>query len=170
MAAKNGITILNELIEEHAVKNIESYDVVVSFQVLEHVTNVYSFIKASVETLKKGGLLILAVPSEDSFLRFSVNSILNMPPHHVTRYEDKTFEKIAEIFNINLATIEHEPLQPIHYDYYRNTMFQHKYLNCQMIDGSLKRKIVSRMGNYLEKHIDEKNLPKGHSVVAVFKK
>lgn len=57
MAAKEGILIENELIEEFSLKHPEEFDVVCSFQVVEHVSNPRSFLKAALSTLKTGGSL-----------------------------------------------------------------------------------------------------------------
>lgn len=55
LAAQNGREILNLSIEDYARKNPNSIDVVVSFQVIEHVTNPKSFIESSISALKRGG-------------------------------------------------------------------------------------------------------------------
>lgn len=43
---------LNESIEEHVKLNIETYDAIVTSEVLEHVSNKYSFLTNIVECLK----------------------------------------------------------------------------------------------------------------------
>ena len=54
---KKGLDVINESIEEHAGKRKEYYDVVCIIQVLEHVTDVHSFLSSAVRVLKKGGKL-----------------------------------------------------------------------------------------------------------------
>jgi 2-polyprenyl-3-methyl-5-hydroxy-6-metoxy-1,4-benzoquinol methylase len=56
IAEKNGIKIENKTIEEYAAKNLNMFDVVVSFQVLEHVTKPNDFIKSKLKSLASGGI------------------------------------------------------------------------------------------------------------------
>ena len=62
-ACAEGLNVKKESVEDHAKANSEAYDVVCSFQVLEHVSNTRAFVEAAVSCLKPGGLLILSVPS-----------------------------------------------------------------------------------------------------------
>jgi 2-polyprenyl-3-methyl-5-hydroxy-6-metoxy-1,4-benzoquinol methylase len=50
----NGYNILNRSVEEHARINGSMYDVVTSFQVLEHVTKIYDFINSRAKCVKTG--------------------------------------------------------------------------------------------------------------------
>lgn len=67
LALQSGINVINETLEEHAIKNQEKYDVVCSFQVLEHVSNPRQFIQSMLDCLKIGGVMIMSLPSNDSF-------------------------------------------------------------------------------------------------------
>jgi 2-polyprenyl-3-methyl-5-hydroxy-6-metoxy-1,4-benzoquinol methylase len=67
IAFSNGIIIENESIQSHSVAHPAKYDVVCAFQVLEHVSEIRSFIESSIKALKPGGLLIYSIPSADSF-------------------------------------------------------------------------------------------------------
>ncbi|MEO7107240.1 MAG: methyltransferase domain-containing protein, partial [Rhodoferax sp.] len=77
-----------ESVEDHAITHAGTYDAVCHFQVLEHVTDPSQFLNACTSLLKPGGILIVAVPSEDSFLSITEGGYLNMPPHHLTRWSD----------------------------------------------------------------------------------
>jgi 2-polyprenyl-3-methyl-5-hydroxy-6-metoxy-1,4-benzoquinol methylase len=125
-ATQKGLTVLKESLETHANKNVEKYDAVCYFQVLEHVKNPGSFIKESLQCLKHGGRLIIAVPSEDSFIHDVVNFYLNMPPHHTSRWTDQTLKRIADLFKLEVESVFHEPLQPIHKVFYKKTVIHKK--------------------------------------------
>jgi len=116
------LNVVKQSIEEHANFAKEKYDVVCSFQVLEHVNDPGEFIKHGLCCLKPGGKLIIAVPSEDSFIRDAVNFYLNMPPHHVSRWSDETLKKNAGIFNLKINDTIHEPLHAIHKKFYLKTI------------------------------------------------
>ena len=178
MAAENGITIYNETIEEHSEKNIK-YDVVVSFQVLEHVSDPNQFIKKSLNCLKDNGLMIIAVPSEDSFLQNAHNNILNMPPHHVTRWSDKALKFISSAYDLELLTIDHEEVQPIHKDWFKQTYITSsifkklKFRPALFRNSRFERKIIqhqSKLAKLLRINYDDTKMYNGHTVVAVYKK
>ena len=114
IASKANIKILNEFVEDHSNSNSEIYDTVCSFQVLEHVAKPNSFIESCLKCLKPGGLLIFSVPSDDSFIGSLTNNIMNIPPHHVTRWTDKTLKYVADYFGIRLIDIHHEKLADVH--------------------------------------------------------
>ena len=143
MAAENGITIENEMIQDYSDKYPNSFDVVVSFQVLEHVSDSKGFIEAKIKALKQGGKMVIAVPSEDSFLKYVSNNIMNMPPHHVTRWSDETLKFIAKEYNLDLIDIYHEKVQDVHKLYFLNTLIQNSFMNSKSVDISIIRKIIS---------------------------
>ncbi|GAC1420350.1 MAG: hypothetical protein NVS9B7_11310 [Flavisolibacter sp.] len=120
-AKAKGIKVFSQSIGEHAMQNENKYDIVCFFQVLEHVDGPLEFLQNSIKVLKKGGKLIIAVPSENSFIKNVQNFYLNMPPHHVSRWKDKTFEKISELLNLKLVNIIHEPLHSKHKLFYVKT-------------------------------------------------
>lgn len=60
----SNLNYLETTIEEHATKNKGIYDVVVSSEVIEHVTNKELFVKACTETLKPGGSIIMTTISQ----------------------------------------------------------------------------------------------------------
>lgn len=121
IAEKKGLTVLEESIEQHAILNKEVYDVICSFQVLEHVSDVFEFLKAQIACLKTGGTLILSVPNNDSWLKRSYN-VLNMPPHHMGLWNKKSLKNVARRFNLKIKSISFEPMQEYHGDYYTQTM------------------------------------------------
>lgn len=170
LAAQSGINIENISIEEYAKKHSNSFDVVCSFQVLEHVSNPRGFIKSKLEALKGGGAMIIAIPSEESFLKDCVNGILNMPPHHLSRFSDKTLQNIAEIFDLKLIDIYHENIQPEHIDMYRSIQWAKKFLPAPLIDRGLLRKIINRFGIIGRRFIKIPPTAYGQSVVAIYEK
>lgn len=174
MAKQNGIVIENEYIEDYASAHPESFDVVASFQVLEHVADPKGFLEGKINALKKGGRLIVAVPSEDSFLRYATNAVLNMPPHHVTRWSDKTFRYIAETYNLKLEEVIHEEVQNVHKQWYLNTLISSVFFKQSLMNMTLSYKLINKIASLIAKslckHIKKEMLPNGLSVVAVFTK
>ncbi len=178
-ASRNGLTVFKQSIEDHAKHHPGRYDVVCSFQVLEHVADVKTFITASLSALKPNGLLIYCVPSAESYISRLENCILNMPPHHVTHWTDAALGKIANLFSVELVALEHEVLAERHIHDYAfsvalsalNKLLGRKH---RMFDRSLLQSVLSRIAFYLAyllsfglNHVSL--LPQGHSVIAVYR-
>jgi len=122
-------------IEQHAALYPQTYDTVCSFHVLEHIPKVYSFLSHAVRCLKKNGQLMLSVPSQDSFVGSAVNNPLNLPPHHLTRWNDRALSSIASLFGLKLVSLNREPLP----DYHR--IWAAKVIVCKQIQRFLKVKV-----------------------------
>lgn len=94
-AQEKGLNVHNEALEEHAQQNRNKYDMLCSFQVLEHIADVHSFIEQALCCLKTNGKLIISVPNNDSFIS-ETDQLLNMPPHHVGLWDQKSLRSIAK--------------------------------------------------------------------------
>lgn len=177
LAKKNNINIISQSVEDHAKLNPSKYDVACAFQVLEHVSNVNEFIEAMLKCLRPGGKLIISVPSYDSFGRFIPNFELDMPPHHVSKWTDRSLKSLENIFPLELRQIWHEPLQEVHNQTYAITRIyrkiNHDWLGRKhkLIDHSILSKIVYKLSQKLSKFIlPDSSLATGISVTAVYTK
>jgi SAM-dependent methyltransferase len=90
-----------------------AFDVVCSFQVLEHASDPRAFLENCIALLKPGGRLVICVPNNESFLRYQYN-LLDMPPHHMTQWAIDTFYALEKLFPLHLTYVEYEPLAPYH--------------------------------------------------------
>jgi SAM-dependent methyltransferase len=174
-AGHSGIKLLKESVEEHAASG-RQYDSVVSFQVLEHVSAPFEFVNGCMGCLKPGGMLILAVPSRDGIGGQSVNSILNMPPHHVSHWSEMTLRKLADIFGLEVVFIEHEPVASYHQQWACRTRIETTVRRMlgkkfRLLDRSLSARLIAGVADILSRFL---RLPleglKGHTVVAGYRK
>ncbi len=108
---KNGIDIRNQSLQVHAEGNAEQYDLVCSFQVLEHIASVKSFWEAQLRCLKGGGKLIVSVPNNNSFVKVDEEGILNMPPHHMGLWTESSLTKLADLYNLTVDEVSYEPFR-----------------------------------------------------------
>jgi 2-polyprenyl-3-methyl-5-hydroxy-6-metoxy-1,4-benzoquinol methylase len=180
-AATRNITLINQSIQDFAKTNQEQFDIVCNFQVLEHVPNPNEFINASLATLKKGGLLIIGVPSANSILTNNKNHVLNFPPHHITRWYNDTCHNFANIFDVEIVEIHNEPVTEKLYKNLVTNKITDRILNlfnpkkhilvndkrALKIDGFV-RKVVTKLG--LSKNIAKKDQVFGESVILVLRK
>ncbi|MEI7451812.1 MAG: class I SAM-dependent methyltransferase [Candidatus Falkowbacteria bacterium] len=179
-AKLSGINVVKQDLNNFVCINDESYDVVCFFQTLEHIDNPNLFIKDSLSVLRDGGYLIFSVPSNDGFLRFLKNNIFNLPPHHQTRWSDKTLNKLVDIFNLELISINHERLSVEHFSLYIKSVAEAIFFkNNKYVDNSLLYKILSILIRGLSilflpvimliKKINWNDI-NGHTVTVVYKK
>jgi SAM-dependent methyltransferase len=180
MARSNGYHILQESIESHSLTCSESYDVVCAFQVLEHISQISSFVKSSIQCLKPGGILIYSVPSHSSFISEIPNFILDMPPHHITQWSDTALRNLGELNHLKFLDLWHEPLQKYHVNLYIETKirtFIYKLfgIHFKPINKSFLYKIINSLILIcvkllpLKKAINRVEIL-GHTVVAVYQK
>lgn len=174
LAKENGVHIENESIESFSTLNRNTYDIVVSFQVLEHVSNPKEFLEAQIETLKVGGKLIVAIPNNDSYLKYMSNDALNMPPHHVTRWNENVFRIFADKQNLKILNISKIKLSTQHKTLYLKTLLQNSILKPSLIDLSYRRIIIRILSEiiarFLAKGLKDNMLPDGHTMVVVMEK
>lgn len=150
-ARSSGLAVLRESVETHATLHPEAYDVVCSFQVLEHVPDTRQFVRACCGSLRPGGKLILAVPAEDSFLAVVVDGPTNLPPHHVTRWSDKALRNLAAREGLSVLDLWHEPIAAFHRDL-ATRVFARRWLASRGVcrqrlisDRSLRTRAAERM-------------------------
>lgn len=105
-----GIEVVDSTIEDFARDHEGAFDVVTALQVLEHVAAPREFLFAAARALAPGGHLVIAVPNNDAFLGEDHELALNLPPHHMGRWNRRSLEAVADILKLPLPTIEYEPL------------------------------------------------------------
>ncbi len=111
---------------EYAESHPESFDVVCSFQLLEHLVDPSEYFRASFRLLKPGGILITSVPSHDSFVGCLNENILNTPPHHLTCWKDETLRSFPSSFGYECMGIHHLALDKEHHKW---------FLSCLLLSG-----------------------------------
>lgn len=166
-----GLTIYPESIEEFSKKNGSAYDVVCSFQVMEHVADIKGFIESSLSVLKPGGRMMVSIPNNNCLMFSGKNIILNMPPHHMGMWDMNSLIKLQDYFNMKIESIHIEPLQKYHLG------FAHK-----LAEGTVQKKLRHKLGpfSFLFKNLARRfaflgisSISEhiiGHTILVVFKK
>jgi 2-polyprenyl-3-methyl-5-hydroxy-6-metoxy-1,4-benzoquinol methylase len=180
MAGERGVRVLNELVEDHAHTHPGYYDVVCTFQVLEHVPHPDTFLGACVECLKPSGVLIFGVPAEDSFIGLLRNSYWSMPPHHVSRWTDDCIRHLAALFPLKLMELAHEPMADRFRSEYAKAIAVsalNKIVGRSpgLLDLSVSSRVIQKLGGLASRFMlrglsDPRMLPAGHTVMAAFQR
>jgi SAM-dependent methyltransferase len=180
LAHENGVCVLNESLELHSNRNREKYDVVCAFQVLEHVANVASFIQHSLRCLRESGFLIYSVPCEDSYVSRLPNNVLNLPPHHLTRWTDRALKGLAGQCQIEMIEMRHDALAKRSVFDFTLCYIIERYedifgIKGKLVDvsflGKVRNEIAYRIARLAgTKIVDKAGHPRGHSVTVVYRK
>jgi SAM-dependent methyltransferase len=112
----------------------ERFDVVCSFQVLEHVPDPRDFLDGMIGLLKPGGKLILSVPNAAVMRKIDPHNqdLLNQPPHHMGHWDETVFRSIEKFLPLTVKSVRREPLAKYHVRW--------------MVNGYL-RSLLSPIGN-----------------------
>jgi 2-polyprenyl-3-methyl-5-hydroxy-6-metoxy-1,4-benzoquinol methylase len=170
-SSKNkGLNVLNQTIQEHSLNNANIYDVVCSFQVLEHIADVKSFIEGSLICLKPGGKFIISVPNNGSYV-FDSRNVFNSPPHHVGMWDETSLKSIANIYNLKLEDIVIEPLQEHHMDFYFHVVYKNVFkllyrsrIASKLFELTIAKLFFNRILRFVSKWVP------GHTVIAIYTK
>ncbi|MCS7030514.1 MAG: class I SAM-dependent methyltransferase [Gloeomargarita sp. SKYG116] len=159
-AQGNNLDVYLYSLETWVQKHPREYGVVCSFQVLEHIAHPKRFIENCLACLGHGGWLILGVPNADSFIRYAENNLLDMPPHHMTRWCRDTLQSLEVYFPMKLINIFYEPLAPYHIDWYSSIQMNRlrKFLNPQQ---SFTRKAIYKLAKSIGKKVLELGIQLG---------
>jgi SAM-dependent methyltransferase len=164
----NDINIENITIENFSLQHNGKFDVITCFQVLEHITEVKSFIENCLNCLKKNGKLIIAVPNNHPYIyKNDLYHTLNLPPHHAGLWNKESLTKICNYFPLELIETQFQPIGE-QLDYYIQVQIAY-YINQgnhskSIFSLSLFRNIYSKILHMF------KNSLQGHTILAVYRK
>lgn len=85
-------------------------NIAVSFHCLEHVSNPLQFMKSLKPICDKGGKILTSTPYSPMSFELTWFDILNHPPHHLTRWNTKSYCSLAH--QLGLDCIFHTPPAP----------------------------------------------------------
>ena len=80
---------------ELAATRAQAFDVVCSFQVLEHIVEPRRFILDCSALLKPGGRLVLSTPNHACASNRDFSDPFNLPPHHMGHFSADTYARLA---------------------------------------------------------------------------
>ena len=116
------------------VREEDKYDVVTMWHVLEHVYDVKQCLQLIYKKLKKGGVLIVAVPNCESHdaKRYGENWAAYDLPIHLSHFRKEDIKNISHISNLTLRNIK-----PLVFDAYYISMLSAKKSSQSIFSGLL---------------------------------
>lgn len=103
--------IQNVLLEQLSSTAPAGFDAVCSFQVLEHVTDPAAFLRSCLACLRPEGLLILSTPNYATDRHRNMEDAFDLPPHHLSHFDAKTYRRIADLFGLKLVSVESQNVE-----------------------------------------------------------
>lgn len=166
-ARARGLNVFDQSIQDHARENPEKYDMVCSFQVVEHIAAIKPFLQASVDALRCGGKLIFSVPHNYSDSPLLQNNILDMPPHHSGLWDSVALANLQNLFALRLEMLLWEPVQKSHRGIYHGIVrdnFENKLGLRGRFANTWMAWIQQRTIQYLSEYL------LGHTIIAHYRK
>ena len=118
LARQKGLEVCTQ-----SVHDLEkSFDMIVLFEVLEHLESPGEILRAIERKLNPGGVLVIAVPNPDGYLKDMGVVLLDMPPHHNTGWGKGTFDYLANMLGMEVMSYDTEPLRYVHYQGFLSSM------------------------------------------------
>lgn len=116
VARSRGLTVFDSsgILEQEQ----NSFDIAFSFHVLEHVSDPMAFLASMKACVRHGGVIGVSVPNQDGPIRFIQPCAMNMPPHHASRWQLRTFEVAAQRLGLGIRRVAYEPLLLENHSYY----------------------------------------------------
>lgn len=86
-------------------KNLPYFDMILAFEVIEHMDNPIKFVKNLRASLKSSGCIIVSTPNRERML---VNlAVWDFPPHHLSRWNKETLERLFKTIDFKIDHSEY---------------------------------------------------------------
>ncbi len=137
----------------------ESFDIITSFEVIEHINNPKIELKNLNEIVRAGGLVYITTPNFDSLLRHKLKSSYNIIsyPEHLTYYTAKTLTGAFKTHGFKKLKIETTGISLTRYRTSKGTSTQ-KIISANSDDEKLRIKMDTEWYLKIGKNIINKSL------------
>ena len=143
---------------EDVAESGNSFDVLCSFQVLEHIPNPMSFLSSCRKAINSKGHLLVSTPNYSNREAQLRNDCLDLPPHHMGHYTEHTYKKLAEILDMELERIFVQSRGPSAYAVSPENENRFLWKLAKKAGGAIERAGYKALGET------------GHTILAVYRK
>jgi len=124
-AQAKGLKVLS--LDDNLKSQKGCFDAAFTFHVLEHVADPVDFFSSMCSLVRPGGKIGISVPNQDGPIQYINPCIMNMPPHHATRWRLKTFQAMAQRFGLSIDRTAYEPLLLQNHSYYSHFWLNQRF-------------------------------------------
>jgi SAM-dependent methyltransferase len=86
----------------------EKFDIIVAFEVFEHLSNPRDVIVALIKMLNPGGYMVISIPNRNRL--WPQRNHWDYPPHHMTRWNDSCLKNFMERHGLTVEHVEKKPI------------------------------------------------------------
>ncbi len=130
---------LNQIKAKTQSGEVPPFDAICMLQVLEHANDPIDMLQTFLGLLRPGGLLIVTTPDAGGPIKNFPDALTELPPHHVTRWTEATFEALFKRLKLKMSSIQHEPLPDYLWDAYLPVMWDEPIWPTQIFDPLARR-------------------------------
>ena len=116
------------------------FDAIVMLQVLEHASDPVAFLQTFLRLLRPGGLLILTTPNAAGPIQRFPDALTELPPHHLTRWTEKSFRALLPAYGIRIRCVRFEPLPDYLWDSYLPKLWDEPIWPAKVFDPIARRR------------------------------
>ncbi|HAD87990.1 MAG TPA: hypothetical protein DCG48_11565 [Rhodospirillaceae bacterium] len=103
-ARARGLDVRKAALEQVIEEAAGTYDAVVLSHVLEHVATPGALMGAVKNLLAPGGRILFSVPYSPMSREYLHDDVMNLPPHHMTRWNIRALEGLSRVTGLALET------------------------------------------------------------------
>lgn len=103
-ARARGLDVRHAALEEVLAAEAGTYDAVVLSHVLEHVERPRELMQGVMRLLAPGGRVLFSVPYSPMSREYLSDDVMNLPPHHLTRWNISALRCLARVTGMALET------------------------------------------------------------------
>ncbi|MEK9672221.1 MAG: class I SAM-dependent methyltransferase [Rhodospirillaceae bacterium] len=103
-ARARGLDVRHAALEDILDGEAETYDAVVLSHVLEHVGDPLGLMAGVTRLLAPGGRVLFSVPYSPMSREYLHDDVMNLPPHHMTRWNALSLDGLARVTGMTLET------------------------------------------------------------------
>lgn len=118
LARARGLEVYVRNFAFEPITGIAAAEIVTAFHVLEHVRKPDAFLVSLRQLVRADGLVLIAVPDADGLISKFPDALTELPPHHVTYWNETSLRSAMSHAGLELLRVEREPLSDILWDGY----------------------------------------------------
>lgn len=172
IARSRGMEVTTGTIEDYLASEVKTFDIVMAFEVIEHVTSPIRFFESVVKCIKPGGLLLLSTPNYSCSSRYGGAWFgFNCSFEHLYFFNAETLKRLACKAGCTLQYWETTmwnggPTQVRHDFLYKNLNRLSRLLYFVTEED---KTIMGALRAFLSRKSSHRALGSGHTITAVFR-
>lgn len=108
---------------QYAKNHVAVYDIVILTEVIEHITDITSFLECLLIMLKKGGKLVITTPNKSVFAEDNIWDT-ELPPIHFWWFSEKSFVEISKKLGVLCSFLDFTAYNKMNTDFTQSVFYK----------------------------------------------